>query len=86
MKHPTAVGHEGIKSVEAFAQGQYARLRRLERTLASSDADEAVKTRGRELVARTEIDPTSRKLLYLSLGFFLFLVFWAYAQSGHLPS
>lgn len=69
--------------VAAFASGNYALLRQLERGLASQTQDPEILAAAHELVGRTEPDPLSKKLLGLSVLFFLFIVGWVYLHHAH---
>lgn len=69
--------------VEAFVDGNYAELRGLERELKKSTNDTELLAVARELVERTEPDPLSKKLLALSVVFFLFIVGWVYLHNAH---
>lgn len=69
--------------VEAFVEGNYARLRSLERELRNKTKDPELLAVARELVERTEPDPLAKKLLALSIVFFLFIVAWVYLHNAH---
>ncbi|HMA94907.1 MAG TPA: hypothetical protein VKP30_19585 [Polyangiaceae bacterium] len=69
--------------VAAFVDGNYAHLRELERALAKDAKDPEILEAARELVARTEPDPLSKKLLGLSILFFVLVVGWVYFYHAH---
>lgn len=69
--------------VAAFVAGNYAQLRELARTLAKETSDSEILEAARELVARTEPDPVSKKLLGLSILFFVLVVGWVYFYHVH---
>lgn len=69
--------------IDAFAEGNYARLRSLERELRSTTSDPELLALARELVERTEPDPLAKKLLGLSILFFLLIVGWVYLHNAH---
>lgn len=69
--------------IRAFVAGNYAQLRELEQSLRKSGAGTETLECASELVQRTETHPTAKKLLFLSLGFFLFLVVWVYMEHAH---
>jgi hypothetical protein len=69
--------------IQTFVAGNYARLRELERALRARGADSETLECARELVDRTQTHPTAKKLLFLSIGFFLFLVVWVYMEHAH---
>lgn len=74
---------ELLPLMTAFQSGHYAELRKLEAELRARSTDPEVLTRARELVERTETDPTAMKLLLLAVGFFLFILLWVYGIHGH---
>jgi hypothetical protein len=74
---------ELLPLIMAFQSGRYAELRKLEAELRARSTDPEVLTHARELVERTETDPTATKLLLLAVGFFLFILFWVYGIHGH---
>jgi len=69
--------------VRAFELGNYAFVREHGAKLAKSAAEESVRSAAKELVRRTEPDPLVRILFLMSLGLFLFMVFYAYRSHGH---
>jgi len=69
--------------VAAFTAGNYARLRQLATDLEESCQDPELLSLADELVARTEPDPTAKKLLWLAIGFFLFILSWVYFGHAH---
>lgn len=69
--------------VAAFVAGNYGRLRELADALAKQTNDSEILEAARELVARTEPDPLSKKLLGLSILFFVFVVGWVYLYHAH---
>jgi hypothetical protein len=64
--------------ISAFVEGNYARLRQLERALQRQTTDRDILDSARELVERTEPARESKLLLLFSVLFFLFLVGWVY--------
>jgi len=68
--------------IESYVAGNYARLRKQELVLRDQTEDPEILAAGRELVERTEPDPLSKALLWLSVGFFLFIVGWVYFHHG----
>src|SRR5258708_28661660 len=70
--------------VDAFAEGDYARVRRDAPGLAAKSEDEAVKAAALELVARTKADPLAVWLLVLTGALLVFLSAWWIAK-GHAP-
>ncbi len=68
--------------VESFATGNYAQLRQQEQALRTQSKDPEILAAARELVERTEPDPLSKLLLWLSVLFFLFIVGWVYFHHG----
>ena len=69
--------------VRAFELGNYAFVREHGRKLAESATDEAVRRAAGELLRRIEPDPLVRILFLMSIGLFLFMVFYAYRSHGH---
>ncbi|HVR18404.1 MAG TPA: hypothetical protein VMS65_01865 [Polyangiaceae bacterium] len=69
--------------VRAFELGNYAFVREHGAKLAKSAAEESVRSAANELVRRTDPDPLVRILLLMSVGLFLFMVFYAYRSHGH---
>jgi hypothetical protein len=69
--------------ISAFVAGNYRKLRELASALEVPGTDPEVLGCARELVARTEADPTAKWLLVLSLAFLSFLVLWVYFIHGH---
>jgi hypothetical protein len=69
--------------VRAFELGNYAFVREHGAKLAKSAAEESVRSAASALVRRTEPDPLVRILFLMSLGLFLFMVFYAYRSHGH---
>jgi hypothetical protein len=69
--------------IAAFVAGDYARLRLLEQSLSGQTGDIEVLSAARELVERTEPDPLSVRLLWMSVLFFLFIVGWVYLHHAH---
>lgn len=69
--------------IDAFTEGNYARLRSLERDLRSTSTDPELLALARELVERTEPDPLAKKLLGLAILFFLFIAAWVYLHHVH---
>jgi hypothetical protein len=74
---------ELLPLIHAFETGNYAYLRKLERSLQQHCTDPELLASARELVERTEADPTAKKLLLLSVGFFVFTLIWVYGSHGH---
>jgi hypothetical protein len=70
--------------VDAFADGDYARVRREAPALAAKSEDEAVKAAALELVARTKADPLAVWLLVLTGALLVFMSAWWIAK-GHAP-
>jgi hypothetical protein len=68
--------------VESFVEGNYALLRQQEQALRTQSKDPEILAAARELVERTEPDPLSKILLWLSVLFFLFVVGWVYLHHG----
>lgn len=69
--------------IESYVEGRYARLREQERSLRDQSKDAEILAAARELVERTEPDPLSKILLWLSIGFLLFIIGWVYLHHGH---
>ena len=69
--------------VRAFELGNYAFVREHGAKLAKSAADESVRSAAGDLVRRTDPDPLVRILFLMSVGLFLFMVFYAYRSHGH---
>ncbi|HEY5147816.1 MAG TPA: hypothetical protein VII82_13670 [Polyangiaceae bacterium] len=70
--------------VEAFARGDYARVRADASALERDSDDDAVKRAARALVERTRPDPLAVALLGLAALLFVVLAAWAIAH-GHAP-
>lgn len=69
--------------VAAFEYGDYRAVRRDATKLAESATSLAVKEAAQELFRRVEPDPTARRLLWVALGLFAFLLLWTYGIHGH---
>ena len=69
--------------VRAFELGNYAFVREHGAKLAKSAADDSVRSAAGDLVRRTEPDPLVKILFLMSVGLFLFMVFYAYRSHGH---
>jgi hypothetical protein len=72
--------------VDAFAQGNYARVRAEAPALERSSDDEAVKRAARALVERTEPDPLAIALLALTAVLLLVLSAWWIAHGKAPPA
>jgi hypothetical protein len=68
--------------VQAFACGDYARVRREGRVLAKSAETNEVKSAAQELVRRTEADPLMTLLLLLTFLLLGFLSLYWIARAG----
>ena len=69
--------------VRAFELGNYAFVRDKAKKLAESASDESVRRAASELLRRIDPDPLVKILFAMSLGLFLFMVFYAYRSHGH---
>jgi|SRR6185503_15554996 len=69
--------------VRAFELGNYAFVREHAKKLVGSASDEGVKSAAGELLRRIEPDPLVKILFLMSVGLFLFMVFYAYRSHGH---
>jgi hypothetical protein len=69
--------------IRAFEVGNYAALRKLEASLRERCHEPETLDLARELVERTDPDPTAKRLLLLATGFFLFIVVWVYLNHGY---
>lgn len=69
--------------VRAFELGNYSFVRDKGKKLAESVSDEGVRRAALELLRRVEPDPLVKILFAMSIGLFLFMVFYAYRSHGH---
>jgi hypothetical protein len=69
--------------VRAFELGNYAFVRDKGKKLAESASDEGVRRAASELLRRIEPDPLVKILFAMSIGLFIFMVFYAYRSHGH---
>jgi hypothetical protein len=69
--------------VRAFELGNYAFVRDNGKKLAESASDEGVRRAAAELLRRVDPDPLVKILFAMSIGLFLFMVFYAYRSHGH---
>ena len=69
--------------VRAFELGNYAFVRDNGKKLAESASDESVRRAAAELLRRVDPDPLVKILFAMSIGLFLFIVFYAYRSHGH---
>lgn len=68
--------------VRAFEAGNYRAVREGAAKLAESTDDPIVRAAARELAKRIEPDPLMKYLLFVALGLFVFVVWFAY-QGQH---